>query len=419
MGRPRADLFLLFSSRALRLFGYGFLSVHLALYLSGLGLTAATVGLLLSLTLLGDVVLSLAITTSADRVGRRRMLSLSALLIVFSGVVLAATSNLWLIGAAALVGVLSPSGNEVGPFLSIEQTALAQIVPDEKRTQSFAWYNLAGSVATAVGALASGLLVGARLAAGVQSLEAYQTTVIVYALVGVALVMIFLQLSTAIEPPAAPPAGPRRLGLHRSRPAVMRLSGLFALDAFAGAFLIQSLLAYWLNLRFGLAPAALGAIFFALNLVAGFSGLVAGRLARRFGLINTMVFTHLPSNILLILVPLMPTLPAAVATLLLRFSISQMDVPTRQSYTMALVHPDERAAAAGVTTTARSLGALLSPTLSAQMLAVPGLMSVPFFVAGGLKIVYDLLLYRGFRSVRPPEESESGSPRLQPGSGPA
>jgi MFS family permease len=195
--------------------------------------------------------------------------------------------------------------------------------------------------------------------------------------------------------------------LHRSRPAVLRLSGLFALDAFAGAFLIQSLLAYWLTLRFSLPPAALGAVFFAANLLAGFSGLVAGALASRFGLINTMVFTHLPSNILLILVPLMPTLPSSLATLLLRFSISQMDVPTRQSYTMAVVEPDERSAAAGVTTTARSLGALLSPTLSAQLMAVPGMMSVPFFVAGGLKIVYDLLLYRGFRAVKPPEEVSS------------
>src|SRR3990172_12743322 len=176
MGHPRTDLVLLFSSRALRLFGFGFLSVNLVLFLTGLGLAGATVGLMLSLALLGDVALSLLITTSADRMGRRRMLLVSALLIVFAGVVFASTDNLWLIGAAALVGVLSPSGNEVGPVLSIEQAALSHIVPDEKRTQSFAWYNLAGSVATAIGALASGLLVGARLAAGVHRQEAYQTT---------------------------------------------------------------------------------------------------------------------------------------------------------------------------------------------------------------------------------------------------
>lgn len=405
MPHSRTDLALLFSSRALRLFGYGFLSVNLALYLSELGVPEAAVGAILSLTLLGDVVLSLLITTSADRLGRRRMLRLSALLLVFAGVVLASTDNLWLIAVAALVGVLSPSGNEVGPFLSIEQAALSQIIPDAQRTRSFAWYNLVGSLATAGGALASGLLVSARLAEGAARREAYRSTIIVYALVGLALAFIFWRLSADVEAPSSPSSTPRRLGLHRSRPAVLRLSGLFALDAFAGAFLIQSLLAYWLTLRFSLPPAALGGIFFAVNLLAGFSGLVAGRLAKRFGLVNTMVFTHLPSNVLLILVPLMPSLPAAVAALLLRFSISQMDVPTRQSYTMAVVSPDERAAAAGVTSTARSLGALLSPALSAQLMAVPGLMSVPFFVAGGLKVLYDLLLYRGFRKVKPPEET--------------
>jgi MFS family permease len=412
MGHPRTDLALLFSSRAIRLFGYGFLSVNLVVYLTGLGLPGPTVGLLLSLALLGDVVLSLVITTSADRVGRRRMLLLSASLIVFAGIVLASTDRVWLVAAAALVGVLSPSGNEIGPFLSIEQAALAQIVPDSQRTRLFARYNLVGSLATAFGALTSGLLISGLLSSGTPRDDAYRSTLIVYTLVGVVLALIFSRLSASVEAPPSSSPGARRLGLHRSRPAVLRLSGLFALDAFAGAFLIQSLLAYWLTLRFAVPPAMLGGIFFVANLLAGFSGLVAGRLAGRFGLINTMVFTHLPSNILLMLVPLMPNLSAAVGMLLLRFSISQMDVPTRQSYTMAVVSPDERAAAAGVTTTARSVGALLSPTMSAQLLAVPGLMGVPFFVAGGLKIVYDLLLYRGFRLVKPPEERGNGSPRL-------
>ena len=411
MGHPRTDLALLFTSRAIRLFGYGFLSVNLVVYLTGIGLPGPTVGVLLSLALLGDVVLSLGITTSADRIGRRRMLLVSAALIVFAGVVLASTDRLWLVAAAALVGVLSPSGNEVGPFLSIEQAALSQIVPDAQRTRLFAWYNLVGSLATALGALASGLWISGLLGSGMPRDEAYRSTLIVYALVGVALALIFARLSASVEAPPSSSA-PRRLGLHRSRPAVLRLSGLFALDAFAGAFLIQSLLAYWLTLRFSVPPAMLGGIFFAANLLAGFSGLVAGRLAGRFGLINTMVFTHLPSNILLMLVPLMPNLSATVGMLLLRFSISQMDVRTRQSYTMAVVSPDERAAAGGVTTTARSVGALLSPTMSAQLLAVPALMGVPFFIAGGLKIVYDLLLYRGFRSVKPPEELGKRSPGL-------
>ncbi|HMK07978.1 MAG TPA: MFS transporter [Anaerolineales bacterium] len=411
MGRPRTDLLLLFSSRALRLFGYGFLSVNLALYLSGLGLPAGAVGAVLSLALLGDVALSLLITTSADRLGRRRMLRLGALLIVFAGLVLATTQSPWLIGAAALVGVLSPSGNEVGPFLSIEQAALTQITPDRERTRLFAWYNLAGSLATALGALISGLAVSALVATTTDRQGAYRSTIGIYAFIGVCLGVIFFCLSSAVEAPPSDSSAPRRLGLHRSRPAVLRLSSLFALDAFAGAFLVQSLLAYWITMRFSVPPAALGGIFFAANLLAGFSGLIAGRLARRFGLINTMVFTHLPSNILLMLVPIMPTLSTSMATLLLRYSISQMDVPTRQSYTMAVVAPDERAAAAGVTTTARSLGALLSPTLSAQLMAVPGLAAIPFFVSGGLKILYDLLIYRGFRGVKPPEEVEAAPPR--------
>ena len=185
---------------------------------------------------------------------------------------------------------------------------------------------------------------------------------------------------------------------------VYTLSALFSLDAFGGGFVIQSIVAYWFHLRFGVEPGVLGAIFFGANLLAGISALSAAWIARRIGLINTMFFTHLPSNILLMLVPFMPTLPLAVAVLLLRFSISQMDVPTRQSYTMAVVAPDERSAAAGVTGIARSVGAALSPSLTGLLLAVPGLISVPFFLSGGLKIVYDLLLYRSFKTMKAPEE---------------
>ncbi len=183
-----------------------------------------------------------------------------------------------------------------------------------------------------------------------------------------------------------------------------RLAGLFSLDAFAGGFVVQSLVAYWFHLRFGVEPAALGGIFFGANLLAGASALVAARVADRVGLLNTMVFTHLPSNVLLLLVPAMPTLPLAVGVLFLRFSISQMDVPTRQSYTMAVVSPDERSAAAGITGVARTTGAALAPAVAAPLIGSPALMGAPFLLAGGLKIVYDLLLWRGFRSLKPPEE---------------
>jgi MFS family permease len=194
------------------------------------------------------------------------------------------------------------------------------------------------------------------------------------------------------------------LGLHRSRPIVIRLSALFSLDAFAGGLIVQSMIAYWFHVRFGISAGTIGSIFFGTNLLAGFSSLLAARLARKIGLINTMVFTHVPSNIFLILVPLMPSLPLAVAVLLLRFSISQMDIPTRQSYTMAVVAPDERSAASGVTGIARSVGAAISPSLTGIFLASSALLSLPFFLSGGLKLVYDALLFRNFRALRPPEE---------------
>ena len=197
----------------------------------------------------------------------------------------------------------------------------------------------------------------------------------------------------------------RRLGLGQSRSVVLRLSALFSIDAFAGGFIPQSLMAYWFATHFGVAPGALGAIFFAANLLAAVSSLSAARIAARIGLIQTMVYTHLPSNVLLILVPLMPTLPLAVVVLLLRFSLSQMDVPTRQSYVMAVVQPDERSAAAGVTGIARTIGAAISPSISSVLVASASTAALPFFLAGGLKIVYDLLIYRAFSAVRPPEEA--------------
>jgi len=194
-------------------------------------------------------------------------------------------------------------------------------------------------------------------------------------------------------------------GLHQSQRVVLRLAGLFALDSFGGGFVVQSFAAYWFYLRFGVDPKTLGTLFFAANVFAGLSALVASRLANRIGLVNTMVVTHLPSNVLLMLIPLMPTLPLATLMLLLRFSISQMDVPTRQSYTMAVVPPAERAAASGITGVARTTGAALSPLFAGLLFAHPSLINIPFYIAGSLKIAYDLLLFRSFRAIKPPEET--------------
>jgi MFS family permease len=403
------DTVLLVAARGTRLFAYGFLSVILALYLAEIGFNETATGLLLTLALAGDAAVSLWLTTSADRVGRRRMLLVGAVLMAAGGAVFAATSNWWLLAVAATVGVISPTGKEIGPFLSIEQAALSEIVAPARRTHAFAWYHLAGSLAAAAGALAGGAAVEALRAAGLSTVEAHRVLLVAYALAGVALALLFLGVSSSIEAPKEHRAAVSRpaFGLHRSRPVVMRLSALFALDAFAGAFIVQSVMAYWFHVRFGIGEGAIGAILFGANLLAGLSALGAARLASRIGLVKTMFVTHLPSNVLLCLVPLMPTLELAVAVLLARFSISQMDVPTRQSYTMAVVAPDERSAAAGITTIARSAGAAIAPALGGAVLAVS--LAGPFFVSGGLKIIYDLLLYRGFRALRPPEEQTGQS----------
>ncbi len=400
------DIRLLFSTRIIRLFAYGFLSVALALYLAQVGLTEPEIGLLLTLTLVGDVPVTLWITTSADRIGRRRMLLLGAGLMVLAGLVFALTGNFVLLVVTAVIGVISPSGNEIGPFLSIEQAGLTQLIADRERTKVFAWYNLVGSFATALGALASGGLVQVLHGGGLPLLESYRVVMIGYALLGLVLLALFSFLSPSVETAAPDTAGIRsRLGLHKSQGVVVKLASFFALDAFAGGFVVQSIMAYWFKTKFGVEPAVLGSIFFGANILAGVSALLAARIAARIGLIRTMVFTHIPSNILLILVPLMPNLPLAIAMLLLRFSISQMDVPTRQSYTVAVVSPDERSAASGVTSIARSVGASLAPVLTGPLLASPLLLNLPFFISGSLKIVYDLLLYRSFRTMKPPEEN--------------
>ncbi len=399
------DARLLFATRIARMFGYGLLSVVLVLYLVEIGLDAPAVGAILTLTLLGDAAISLWLTTHADRLGRRRILLTGALLMLLAAIVFVLARDFWVLLLAATVGVISPSGNEVGPFLAVEQASLSQTVPGRDRTRVFGWYNLVGSLATASGALVAGLAAQLLQAGGAGQVDSYRAIVLGYALVGIVLALLFTRLSGAIEVPAAPDVSvATRLGLHRSRGIVLRLSALFSLDAFAGGFVMQSVIAYWFHVRFGADPATLGAIFFAANILAGFSALAAARLAARIGLINTMVFTHLPSNVLLILVPLMPNLPLAVGVLLARFAISQMDVPTRQSYTMAVVDPDERSAAAGVTGIARSLGAAVSPSLATPLVQSVPLAGLPFVIAGGLKIVYDLLVLRAFRAVRPPEE---------------
>lgn len=400
------DARLLFTARIVRLFAYGFVAVVLVLYLASIGLDDHRIGLLLSLTLFGDVLVSLVLTTRADAIGRKRTLLIGSLLMIGAAIVFVLTRDFTLLVLAATLGVISPSGNEIGPFLAVEQVALAQAVEGRDRTALFAWYNLAGSFATAAGSLAGGFFTGQLLRGGFSETTSYRSAIIGYAVFGAILAFVFSRVSGSVELNIGRQGKnnirPIRsvFRVERSRAVVSRLSALFALDSFAGGLVVQSIVAYWFASRFDLSPEVLGAIFFGANLLAGISALAAVRIARHIGLLNTMVFTHLPSNILLILVPLMPTLPLAIGVLLLRFSISQMDVPTRQAFVIAAVEPAERTAAAGITGVARTTGAALAPIVAMPLIASLTHDWVPFAAAGALKIVYDLALLWSCRNVK-------------------
>ena len=390
---------ILFATRIIRLFAYGFLSVILVLYLSEIGLNEYQIGLLITFTLIGDAIISLWITTHADYYNRKKMLLFGAILMAAGGIIFSLTSNYLLLIITATIGVISPSGKEIGPFLSIEQSALAEVVDVKDLPKLFGWYNLAGSFATAFGALSAGWLAVLLQTKGFTIVVSYKIILAAYGIMGILLLCLFYFLTEKIETQKNPETKTmlNKLGLYRSKKIVMKLSSLFALDAFAGGFIVQSIIAYWFYLKFHVSAGTLGSIFFGANLIAGISSLYAIKIAKKFGLLKTMVYSHLPSNFLLFMVPLMPTLSLAISMLLLRFSISQMDVPTRHTYTLTAVAKDERSAASGITTIARSIGASISPSFSVMLLANPLLISFPFFFAGGLKIIYDVWLYFSFK----------------------
>jgi predicted MFS family arabinose efflux permease len=364
----------------------------------------AAIGALLGATLLGDAVISLWLTTHADRIGRRRVLAAGALLMCAAAAVFAGSTWPPVLFIAGIVGVISPSGGDVGPFLSVEQAMLAQVTPGSTRTRAFARFNVVGRSSGAVGALVGGLLAGAIIGQGFAPADAYRIVIVVYGLGGFALAALSWALSPSVEVQSAPDVSiSRRLGLHKSRGIVGRLTMLMGIDAFGSGFIVNSLLAYWFQLRFGADVQLIGLILFASGVLAAVSALGAPWLAARIGLIRTMVYTQIPANSLLVLVPLMPTLPLAIILWLIRCSISQMDIPARQSFTMSVVAPDERSAAAGFTGIALTVGASFSPIFSAPLIGSVALAGVPFVVAGSLKLVYDGLLFRAFRHLRPLE----------------
>jgi len=393
------DGWLLFASCGVRSLAYGFLSVILGLYLDAVGVSATSIGWIFTAALAGGALMTILITAIADGFGRKLLLIAGALMMAAAGCVFAVSDNPILLAMAAIFGTISPSGKEVGPFLSLEQAILPQTTHDRHRTAVFSAYNLVGSFAGALGALAVSLPSFFSLTA----IAGYRFLIWGYVVSAILLALLFALLSPQVEAKKKTESTTRKVGLHKSRAIVAKLAGLFALDAFAGAFIVQSIVAYWFFLSYQTDLNTLGGIFFGTNILAALSFLAAPAIARRIGLLNTMVFTHLPSNILLLFVPLMPNVEWAVAVLLLRHLLSQMDVPTRQSYTMAVVDADERAAAAGVLSVVRNAGAAIAPLFTGAILAAPAL-GLPFLLAGGIKIIYDLWILAVFRHVKPPEE---------------
>jgi MFS family permease len=389
---PR-EAHLLLLGRGLRAFVDGFVAVLLPAYLLALGLGTWHVGLLSTATLLGSALMTLAVGTWGHRLHHRRLLRAAALLMALTGFAFAGASGFWPLLLVAFVGTLNPSSGDVSVFLPLEHARLAQAVQGEARTTLFARYSLAGALLAALGALAAAAP-EALVRLGIGLLPALRIMFVLYGIAGIAIWLLYRRLPGADEALPAPPAP-----LRESRGIVARLAALFSLDAFAGGLLVQSLLALWLFKRFDLSLGAAAAFFFWSGLMSALSQLAAPLIARRIGLLNTMVFTHIPSSLALIAAAFAPRLDIALALLLLRSALSQMDVPTRSAYVMSVVTASERAAAASYTAVPRSLAAALSPTLGGLLLAA-GWLATPLVACGVLKIAYDLTLLRVFRGVR-------------------
>jgi MFS family permease len=387
-------------ARGLRAFADGYVSLLLPLYLLTLGLTPFQIGVIATGTLLGSGLLTLGVGLQAYRFRYRTLLIAATALMVATGLGFAVVTDFWPLLIIAVVGTLNPSSGDVSVFLPLEQAVLAHVVADRQRTAIFARYSLVGALVGAVGALFAGLpqLVTETIAIGAKA--AMQAMFVLYGLLGLAAGLIYARLPPTLAAGSTIATAP----LRESKRIVYTLAALFSLDAFGGGFIVQSLLALWLFQRFQFSIVTAGTIFFWTGVLSAFSYLVAVRIANRIGLVNTMVFTHLPANLLLLVIPLVPDPTWVIALLLVRAALSQMDVPTRSSYVMAVVSPAERAAAASITSVPRSLASSASPLFAGYLLGV-STFGWPLVIAGGLKIAYDLLLLATFRKVRPPEEA--------------
>ncbi len=393
-----STIWLLYAARALRGFGDGFAIILLPVYLSALGYGPAEVGIVATAALLGSAATTLGVGVLARRYPLRNLLLLGAILMAATGVALPAFEPLAIIALVAFLGTINPSGGDVGLLIPLEHASLAQGVAADKRTQTFARYSLIGAMATAAGSLAAAApqLLAAQ---GMDQIGAIK--LMFYAYAGLGLIAAVLYRFIPLRPATASTARPAVLG--PSRGIVIKLAALFSIDAFAGGFVVQSLLALWLFERFDLSLAQASVFFFWSNLLAAFSYPVAAWLSRRVGLINTMVFTHIPSSLCLIAAAFAPNLLTALVLLLVRAALSQMDVPTRTSYVMSVVTPEEQAAAASFTAVPRTLASSISPAFAGVLLA-GSFAAAPLIVCGVLKIAYDLALLYSFRHIKPPEE---------------
>jgi len=389
----------LLTAKGLRAFGDGYVSLLLPLYLLELGFSPVHVGIIATATLVGSGVLTLVVGLHAWRYHYRSLLLAASALMAATGVGFALLTDFWPLLLVALVGTLNPSSGDVSVFMPLEHAVLSRVVADRQRTATFARYSLVGSLLAAAGSLAVALPAALAGVSGMTTMHAMQAMFLLYALIACASGLVYRGLPRALATEVQQAVAP----LQQSKKRVYTLAALFSLDAFAGGFVVQSMVALWLYQRFGLSMAAAGVVFFWTGVLTAVSYLVAVRIAGRYGLVNTMVYTHIPSSLCLILLPFAPDLGYAIVLLFLRSALSQMDVPTRSSYVMAIVTPAERPAAASITSVPRSLASAMSPFIAGYMLGV-STFGWPLLVAGSVKIAYDLLLLAMFRKIRPPEE---------------
>jgi len=397
---------LLLAARIMRTFGYGFLSVIIAIYLRLLGFDNIQIGLLLGSALVNSVIFTLFASFYADRIGRRRLLIIYASLMSVSGLIFTITDNYFLLILAAFIGTMNVTGSETGAFLTIEQATLPQTIRNKQMMNTaFALYNMVGTFSMSAGILLSGLpsLLQEQFY-GLSQIESIKGLFILYTLLGLFVIIIYIMLSRDIEVKQEAKRTIKQTLSPRSKQIVAKLSTLFAVDSFAGGFVIQSVISLWFFTRFGADLAAISYIFSAANVITALSYIAAAKIADRIGLVNTMVFTHLPSNILLILVAFAPSLQLAVILYLIRMTMSQMDVPTRQSYIVAIVSEDERTAASGLTNVSRNIAQTISPSLFGYIFQSSLSLAAPFVLGGVIKIIYDLAFYFNFRNIKPKDE---------------